>query len=372
MESREGALVTGEIVILSPELNAGGGGLADHALHVVEEWGDHARVRFIVPESGKVSPTSAYPVARIEKRGSALRKKLPSDGGKVLLHYSAYGFDRVGYPRWLLRALADWKRESKGLLVVMFHEIWTFWPLLNRNYLVQRLHRADIRKLVSVADAVFTSTPSQAEHLLDLVPTSAVQVLPVGSNIRLQSSADEPRKTGVAVLFGLQIARIKALRKMQVELRSIAAAQLIKKGIAVGQGNTADDEEHALWSELRLAEGFEQRGASSEAEVSRLLSTASFGLSAQDELSLHKSGTFMAYAAHGLNILSPYADSFAPEPICWLTQSAELLRGISADELKSRAENLRSWQERTSSWSEIARRFADALQLEMPIARALR
>jgi len=342
--------VLDEIIVISPELNPGRGGLSDYTLRLAEEWAGRADVRFIIPES-------------LGHRAAALREKLPASGGKVLLQYSAYGFDRLGYPRWLLRALTDWRKTSGGLLVLMFHEIWTFWPVLNKNYLVQKFHRSEIRKLVSVADVIFTSTPSQAEHLREF--TSAVQVLPVGSNIRRTARTDDARHAGLAVLFGLQRSRIKALREMQTELKSLAAAGLIKKVTSFGEGKTTEgeQEERGLLSELRLQEGFEQAGALPEAEVSGLLGRASFGLSAQDELSFNKSGTFMAYAAHELNILSLYADVVGPEPLCWLTHPGELWRGLTTDELKSRAQNLRSWQEGTSSWPQIAERFAEGLQL---------
>jgi hypothetical protein len=79
-----------------------------------------------------------------------------------------------------------------------------------------------------------------------------------------------------------------------------------------------------------------------EQEVSALLSQARFGVSAQDELSVTKSGTFMAYAAHGMNILSPFANAANTEPLCWTTDPAELARGIPDDELRERAESLRT------------------------------
>ena len=69
----------------------------------------------------------------------------------------------------------------------MFHEIWAFWPLLNKNRFVQRLHRGEIARLIAQADSVFTSTPSQAEHLRKLVPNCNLQVMPVGSNIRARA-----------------------------------------------------------------------------------------------------------------------------------------------------------------------------------------
>ena len=333
-----------EVVVISPEIRPGEGGLADYTLRVLEEWGDRARVRLVVPAK------------------QSFAEELPRDRGNILLQYSAYGFDPLGYPRWLLHSLGDWKRSTTGsLLVVMFHEIWTFWPLLNKNRLVQSLHRRDIRKLISVADAVFTSTPSQAEHLRELAPTCAMQVLPVGANIRRTAPMDGQREEGVAVLFGLAGVRVRALRTMHADMKSLAAQNLLTRLISIGNGSAPEEEQ--LLGDLRLAGGFEQRGALPEAEVSQILARATFGISAQDELSLMKSGTFMAYAAHALNILSPYADSLGPEPLCWLTHPRELREGISHNELNSRAESLRQWQERTSSWSEIAARFAEALQL---------
>ncbi|MFN2508780.1 MAG: hypothetical protein ABR589_08410 [Chthoniobacterales bacterium] len=354
-----------EIVIISPELNPGGGGLADYTLRVLEHWADQKDLRFVIPESAVIPQGTEKRIDRIANREDALRDRLPAAGGKVFLQYSAYGYSHVGYPRWLLRALTGWKKNSAGLLVIMFHEIWTFWPLLNKNYFVQRLHRSALRKLVAVADAIFTSTPSQAEHLSVLIPGSSIQVMPVGSNIRRISTAEPAREDGMAVLFGLQRARNRALREIHSDLKSLASKGLITKLITVGKANTRDDEaeESRLLLELNLAHGFEQRGALPEAEVSMLLSRAGFGISAQDGLSFTKSGVFMAYAAHELNILSPYGDPLGPEPLCWLTHPSELLRGLSADELKSRAQNLCAWQERTASWPYIAQRFAEALQL---------
>lgn len=117
-----------------------------------------------------------------------------------------------------------------------------------------------------------------------------------------------------------------------------------------------------MLSGLSRRDGFEQRGALSEKEVSRSLTEASFETSAHDELSLTKSGAFRAYGAHGLNILSSIGGVAEAEPLCWLTPPAELLHGASTDELKTRGEKLREWQERTASWPVIAEKFAQALQ----------
>lgn len=351
-----------ELIIICPELAPGAGGLADYTLRVVEHWPTGMRLRFILPES---APAAAERnVQFVQRSAKELLSALPATGGKVLVQYSAYGFDPFGHPRWLLRALIEWKRRSGGVLVLMLHEIWTFWPVLNKNYVVQQLHRRDLRTLLGLSDAVFTSTASQADHLHKLSPDPRAEVLPVGSNIRVPEGATSERAAGVAVLFGLQATRIRTLEKMGGELRQLAGDCRLVKIITAGSGVVGDDKERELLLELQLRDGFEQRGALAEADISQLLLQAEFGVSAQDKLSLTKSGTFMAFAAHGLNIISPYGAPSADEPLCWVTAPAELLGGVAPAVLQERSRLLQSWQKRTASWPHIAKQFARALRLE--------
>ena len=100
--------------------------------------------------------------------------------------------------------------------------------------------------------------------------------------------------------------------------------------VGSGRSREGDDEELALLLKLELIDGFEQRGPLPEEKISELLSTCEFAISAQDELTITKSGTFMAYAAHGLNILSCYADASKPEPLSLMISPEELLKGDPA------------------------------------------
>jgi len=357
--------VINEIVIISPELIPGAGGVGDYTLRLIESWDYHGNLKLLVPNSG-LGQEAPLP-QRTEKLGIdavAIGKQLPSGDGKILIQYSAYGFDQLGYPRKLVRALIEWKHKTRGLLIVMFHEIWTFWPITNKNAIVQFFHRRAIKQLLRCADTVFTTTSSQAQYLKKLAPSRAVHVLPVGSNIRRNKDVEVVRKPGWAVLFGRQDARIRALTKMRNSLFSLAAARRITKLITVGaMGLDRDAEERSLLANLGFVEGFEQRGPQEERDISELLLTASFGISAQNELSYAKSGTFMAYAAHGLNVLAECADPEREEPLNLLTSPRELLQGITDTELKRRAEHLRTWQQRTSAWDLIAAKFVEALQL---------
>jgi hypothetical protein len=117
---------------------------------------------------------------------------------------------------------------------------------------------------------------------------------------------------------------------------------------------------------LGLSEGFDQRGPLPENVISELLSTAEFAIWAQGALSVTKSGTFMACAAHALNIISCYAQAAKPEPLSLLISPNELMKGITKSELQSRAARFREWQERTSAWPQIASEIVRALEIEIP------
>jgi hypothetical protein len=360
--------VTDEIVIVSPEL--GSGGIGDYTQRLLDHLPQIERLRLVIPRDGKAPANSLarYQVEAVDAGADALRNKLPGQGGKVFVQYSGYGFHRFGYPRWLINALIEWKEESQGFLAIMFHEIWTFWPVWNKNYLIQQLHRRDLGRLLRVADKTLTSTPSQAEHLTALSPRSEIQVLPVGSNIRRASMVDGARQPGVAVLFGLQFSRIRALRKMEAELKALSHAKKIRKIVVIGAGSSTqgDQEERTRLQALGLSEGFDRRGPLPESVISELLSTAAFAIWAQGELSVTKSGTFMACAAHGLNIISCYADAAKSEPLSLLVSPLDLMKEITKAELQSRAARLREWQERTSAWPRIANEIARALEIEIP------
>jgi hypothetical protein len=247
----------------------------------------------------------------------------------------------------------------------MFHEIWAFWPITNKNYLLQQLHRRAIRRLLQVCDVAFTSTSSQADHLrrLSAVP---VRLLPVGSNIRCSEIKTVERKPGWAALFGLQETRLRALQTMRDSLKALAAARRFTKIVSLGGNSNGQSGrgERELLAELNLAEGFEQAGAGSEEKISALLSTVSFGIFGQNELSYSKSGSFMAYANHGLNVVAEFADPAKAPPVCYLVAPDELLSGVSRDELDRRAKALQAWQEQNCSWDVVAGTLADALQID--------
>jgi hypothetical protein len=358
--------VTPELAIITPEASPGGGGVADHTLALLRRWRSPENFTLLVATPGPVPDGLVKGEVRLAETRETIAAQLPRNGGTVFVQYSAYGFNRYGYPRHLINALIDWKKRTGARLIIMFHEIWTFWPVTNKNFVIQQFHRRSLRQLLAVCDVVFTTTTSQAVHLRRLCSSAAIEVLPVGSNIRGKPPEPVQRQKRWAVVFGLQGNRIRALEAMGKDLAALAAAGHITKIISVGQGSERQlaDREAELLGALDLPEGFGREVALPEEEVSDLLSSVSFGIFGQNELSYGKSGSFMAYAAHQLNVIADFADPSKPPPVCWLVSPREMLGGISNIELDRRAECLRSWQEQTSSWNIIADRLGRALGVE--------
>lgn len=355
--------MTSDLVIVTPEATPGAGGVADHTFRLMEHWPANLRLLVATPAQ------NASPHREVELLGQTsaeITAQLPKSNGTVFVQYSAYGFNRFGYPRALIRALLDWKKKSGGRLVIMFHEIWTFWPFTNKNFFVQQLHRRALKRLLAVCDAAFTTTSSQAEHLQRLSDVIPIHVLPVGSNIPPVWLGNVRRQKGVVALFGIQLSRIRALEKMRESLTRLAAAGRITKIVCLGQqpDAAARETERELLDALNLPDGFVQKGALSADAVSETLSSVSFGIFGQSELSCTKSGSFMAYAAHRLNVIVTFADSSKSPPVCWLTGVEELLAGMDEAELDRRSECLRMWQEEKCSWKVIAGRLGRALAID--------
>lgn len=358
--------MTSDLVIITPELSPGCGGVADHTLALLQEWGTPEMPAILVAHATNSGKSGAN-VQQLGLTLADISSQLPKTGGRIFVQYSAYGFNRFGYPRDLIRALIDWrKRVNNGSLVVMFHEIWAFWSFVNKNFIVQQLHRRSLKRLLGVCDAVFTTTVSQRQHLQSLRPAVAIEVLPVGSNVRPGELKSGGRDKSLAVLFGLQFSRIRALEQMQGKLADLASAGCIKRIATVGHGSSEDANrrERELLERLNLPAGFTQHGALAELKVSEVLNSASFGIFGQNELSCQKSGSFMAYAAHQLNVIADFAQPTKPPPVCWLVAPLELLEGIAQGELDRRAKCLRMWQEENCSWEVIGNKVGRALGIK--------
>ena len=350
------------ITVITPQLPPAVCGVGDYTMRLIEAWNDAPRFRFLVAR-GLASTAEERPELITTSfactHASLLAGLQASAGSHVLLQYAPHGYDGRGCPTWIAGALAAWRRSrhERARLVVMFHELWTRVPWWRPGAIRQLLHRQVIRRLVRAADRAFTNTPGYRGWLRKLSPDSDVGVVPIGSNIPpIPEYSREVREPGLFVLFGRQGTRIHALRTMGRSLARLHGVGRLRRLVIAGGGSSMAHEDRAVLRACLPESVTEQWGYVPAGELSRLLYRAEFGISDQTWDSVTKSTTFMAYASHGLNILSPYAGHDARAPYGWSTSAEELEERSHylAPLLRERADHLRQWYRDTADWAVIA------------------
>ncbi|MDP9253707.1 MAG: hypothetical protein M3O66_02010, partial [Verrucomicrobiota bacterium] len=75
-----------EIVIISPELIPGAGGVGDYTLRLIESWNYHGNLKLLVPKSG-LGQEASLPqrTEKLDIDAVAICKQLPSGDGKILV-----------------------------------------------------------------------------------------------------------------------------------------------------------------------------------------------------------------------------------------------------------------------------------------------
>lgn len=360
------------IVVVAPQLPPITCGVGDYTFNLTSAWSNTSEFHYLVAH-GAAQSKAQYPNFSINafdcNKESFLTKLAELSPSHLLIQYSGYGFHPLGCPVWLADALTNWRRQKNGKLVIMFHELWSLSPWWSKHFIIKQVHRLSIRRLVSLADHIFTSTQDYVECLQHFSPQAPVSLLPVGSNILpLSTGRSCPQQPGTFVLFGMQGTRVRALRELKEDLTKLHCSKLLEKLTLVGGGSNDKSviEEKKLLESTLPHTAYSHIGVVSSQEVSNILWQAEFGISCQSWRSFTKSGSFMAYAAHGLNILSPHATrQESHKPFCWLTHPRELATqsDILNTTLLERSRQLQSWYRQHADWSKIAQTFKQAFEV---------
>jgi hypothetical protein len=233
---------------------------------------------------------------------------------------------------------------------------------------LQKLHRRALRRLAGVVDQIFVSTAGYGRWLADVAAPGRLRVLPNAATIPpVAPPADARREAGTWVLFGRQGSRLSALDEIAAWPGKLHAAGRLKKLWLVGSRESAEmnAREDALAASLLPPGAVEILGPKSPEELSRIFLTAEFGIFTQSPLSYTKSTIFMAYASHGIGIVSPNTLGAKEAPQCWVTHPSEMLEGsaISSAAVADRGRQLAEWYEQNASWPRIAAAYRSALGL---------
>src|SRR5579872_2346938 len=141
----------------------------DLAIQLRERYGVQSRFIVCDPDWDGPSRIEGFIVRRLRIRNEAgiwcLLAAAKEPNAAVLLHYSGYGYDKLGTPFWLYRGIGSWLNEfahgapdTRRHFSTVFHELWPstrkpwkgeFFMRLFQRRLVSGLHRRSRFSVVS-------------------------------------------------------------------------------------------------------------------------------------------------------------------------------------------------------------------------------
>ncbi len=274
----------------------GAGGVRDYADCLRHAWAARGIASELI--EGWAASADREPLA------ARLAALAPAHDGRltVYLHFSGYGYAARGLCQWLVDELRALK-ASRGdalRLVVVFHELFANSVPWRSAFWLAPLQSAVARRLVALADGLWTNTEHHAGWLRDVAGgTTPLHVRPVFSNVGepvdLAPWAGRPAR---AIVFGSAATRrraLLALRGHAPALKRLGVAEIIE----VGDGDSRCDAE--------LGVATRHLGRQSTSALGALLGAARFGLLDYPARYLGKSGVFAAYAAHGCLAIDTFA-----------------------------------------------------------------
>jgi hypothetical protein len=359
------------VVFILPQLPPAHCGLGDYSMILLGHMRLEPAPKILVMH-GLEKTREKHPEIDVEQlpgSSKALQKRLYElRAQKVFVQYVAQGFQSRGCPLWFLVALRKWRANAPGArLVIMFQELWfepAFWK---PDWLLQKLHRQALCQLAQKTNQVYVSAQGFKERLENIVPPSQLAVLINPATVPLTGSVSHSmREPGLTVLFGRQASRLSALSAMGSWLGRLHAAGVLKELWLVGSRETQalNEREDALAASLLPEGAVHLLGPQTPERLSQILLKSPMGICAKATHGYTKSTIFMAYASHGVSILSPETINDYSPALCWVTHPSEILDGaVKMDQVRERGELLARWYEQNASWDHVAATYRKALGL---------
>jgi hypothetical protein len=232
--------------------------------------------------------------------GFAARRLEPTRlRGRVLFHYSNYGYDPNGCPGELVDSLVAARAGGQiSTLTVFFHEVYASSPPWRRAFWFGRRQRSLAAALASCADHALTSIDLYAELLRDLGAHEPVEVMAIPSTV------GEPKivppvndRAPKLVVFGGAGNRSKVYGQAPAGIAGLLRDAGIDEIVDIGPESDAMPSEAGGIPVTR-------RGVLADEEVSRELLSARLGALAYPPEFFGKSTVFAAFAAHGVPCLA--------------------------------------------------------------------
>lgn len=283
-------------------------GIGDYSWNLSRQLRDVHDVHcsFLAAGTGLVGPVgeTEFPVFHLSELSSsalvAFMEYRRKDFDAVILHMSAYGYQKRGVPLWLATAWRQLSRlKETPRRITMFHELYASGPVSSSAFWLQPLQKRVLRDVACASDALRTNRQSYAEWLRRLSGLKApeVVVMPVYSNFGEPSElrALEDREPAMA-LFGWGIHSGESLQSVLSKAADCGRRFGIQRLHLIGGKDLP----------LEIPPGVElvRHGFMQAEAVSALLSSCRMAYTAYSPEHFGKSTLLAAFAAHGLVVVT--------------------------------------------------------------------
>jgi hypothetical protein len=290
-------------------------GVASHARKLAQALVAHTGLpsRFLVCDPGASTAGEAAVSTLSARAAELLAASLGSSDDPVLLHYSNYGYERRGCPRWLVDGLEAWRgAAARSRLLTAFHELYATGLPWQSSFWLSPLQRRLAARTRELSDGAVTSLERYEAALREWAPTKPVRTLPVFSTVGEPAEpAPLDQRRPAMVVFGSAGLRARAYRGTALAILRACLAMGIEAVLDVGPGDAAPPSIGSV--------PVRRLGHLPEAEVSGLLGDSRAGFVAYPAAFVPKSTVFAAYCAHRLVPVCswPSANGVGPEGHWW-------------------------------------------------------
>jgi hypothetical protein len=295
-----------------PKVPGGIDGVGDYALTIAEKLRHKfgCNTVFAAFKISSVETADGFDVVSLDRLIDQSSRKYDH----ALLHYVNYGFQKRGVPFRLLSILRALRKQHRGGLVTVFHELYASGPPWTSAFWLRPLQMYLAKAVARLSDPCIVSSDNFVSELKRVVPEARIQLHPVPSGLEEPSLSPnqivdrDPHRWAIVGGTALVERSLRSFRRLLHRIpHSIAPRVLFILG---GNENPAS---RSLLVDLAVQSDYRPRIAATEA--SEILKTCSFAwfdyfVHRDVEMSvILKSSAFASACAHGVISVFPHPGS---------------------------------------------------------------
>jgi hypothetical protein len=355
------------ILQIVPCVPGGLDGVGDYALTVAAKLRSETEFTTVFATSGISSATDVHGF-----RVLPLNQFASAEFDHAILHYVNYGYQKRGVPLGLLSVLRELRRQHRGKLLTVFHELYGSGPPWGSAFWLQPLQIHLTKSIARLSDECIVSNENFSADLQRRVPAAKIRLHPTPSGLEEPSLTNEQiagRDPHQWVVVGGTVLAERSVRSFGRAFQSIPES--ITPHALFVLGGKENSATRSVLNTFKIKSDYRPQVSSTDA--SEILRTCSYMWidyfhrpDVETSVAL-KSSAFAAACAHAVIPVFPHRGSpisvegdRLPGPF-FIVPNGSSVPG--AQDRPKIAENIYEWYRRHSSSDRVVHAISSALGL---------